>query len=175
MSSNVEQRPKIESVQGNIFIFHDGSSAEVDSFIYCTGNDFIYLEYLIKFDFHYIHDNKFSSGYKFTYPFMSTKVEIRTDDNHVEPIYKHLMHMDYMNLFFMGLPAIVIPFPMFHIQAQYILGILEGRIQLLSPQRMREEYEIEKKSLLDQGIQVILAINFSIKQEICNLKDNDRK
>jgi len=92
---------------------------------------------------------------------MSTKVEIRTDDNHVEPIYKHLMHMDYTNLFFMGLPAIVIPFPMFHIQAQYILGILEGRIQLLSPQRMREEYEIEKKSLLDQGIQVRLISQVS--------------
>ncbi|KAL6444930.1 hypothetical protein ACFW04_002140 [Cataglyphis niger] len=129
MSSNVEQRPNIESVQGNVFFFRDGSSAEVDSFIYCT-------------------------GYKFTYPFMSTKVEIRTDDNHVEPIYKLLVHMDYTNLFFMGLPAIVIPFPMFHIQAQYILGVLEGRIQLPSPQRMREEYESEKKSLLDQGIQL---------------------
>ncbi|XP_029661261.1 flavin-containing monooxygenase FMO GS-OX3-like [Formica exsecta] len=129
MSSNVEQRPNIESIQGNVFIFRDGSSAEVDSFIYCT-------------------------GYKFTYPFMSTKVEIRTDDNHVEPIYKHLVHMDYTSLFFMGLPAIVVPFPMFHIQAQYILAVLEGRIQLPSPQRMREEYEIEKKSLLEQGIQL---------------------
>lgn len=92
---------------------------------------------------------------------MSTKVEIRTDDNHVEPIYKHLVHMDYTSLFFMGLPAIVVPFPMFHIQAQYILAVLEGRIQLPSPQRMREEYEIEKKSLLEQGIQVRFAINFS--------------
>lgn len=85
---------------------------------------------------------------------MSTKVEIRTDDNQVEPIYKHLVHMNYTNLFFMGLPAIVIPFPMFHIQAQYILGILEGRIQLPSLQQMREECENEKKSLLDQGIPV---------------------
>nr|XP_012216802.1 PREDICTED: flavin-containing monooxygenase FMO GS-OX-like 3 [Linepithema humile]XP_012216803.1 PREDICTED: flavin-containing monooxygenase FMO GS-OX-like 3 [Linepithema humile] len=125
--SNVEQRSGIESIQGNVFMFRDGSSAEVDNFIYCT-------------------------GYKFTYPFMSTKVEIRTDDNHVEPIYKHLVHMDYTNLFFMGLPGIVIPFPMFHIQAQYILGILEDRIKLPSPQQMREEYEMEKKSLLDQGI-----------------------
>ena len=62
--------------------------------------------------------------------------------------------MDYTNLFFMGLPALVIPFPMFHIQAQYILGILEDRIKLPSAQQMREEYEIEKKSLLDQGIPV---------------------
>ncbi|KAL6416597.1 hypothetical protein ACFW04_013320 [Cataglyphis niger] len=130
-SAHLQRRAKtnIESVQGNVFFFRDGSSAEVDSFIYCT-------------------------GYKFTYPFMSTKVEIRTDDNHVEPIYKLLVHMDYTNPFFMGLPAIMILFPMFHIQAKYILKVLEGRIQLPSSQRMREEYEIEKKSLLDQGIQL---------------------
>jgi hypothetical protein len=61
----------------------------------------------------------------------------------------------------MGIPAIVIPFPMFHIQAQYILGILEGRIQLPSAQQMRKEYEIEKQSLLAQGILVRLMINLS--------------
>jgi len=54
----------------------------------------------------------------------------------------------------MGLPAMVIPFPLFHIQAQYILGVLEDRIKLPSAQQMREEYEIEKKSLLDKGIPV---------------------
>ncbi|XP_018347465.1 PREDICTED: flavin-containing monooxygenase FMO GS-OX-like 3 isoform X2 [Trachymyrmex septentrionalis] len=127
MSSNLEQKPGVESIQGNIFTFRDSSTVEVDDFIFCT-------------------------GYKFTYPFISAKVEIRTDDDHVEPIYKQLVHMDYTNLFFMGVPALVIPFPMFHIQAQYILGILEDRIKLPSAQQMREEYEIEKKSLLDQGI-----------------------
>ncbi|OAD59924.1 Flavin-containing monooxygenase FMO GS-OX-like 3 [Eufriesea mexicana] len=129
MPKNVEQRPGIQSIQGNIFIFRDGSTAEVDNFIYCT-------------------------GYKFTYPFMSSKVEMRTDDNHVEPIYKHLIHIDYPSLFIMGLPGIVIPFPMFHIQAQYILNIIEGHIKLPSAQQMREEYEVEKKALLDRGIQL---------------------
>lgn len=98
---------------------------------------------------------------------MSTKVEIRTDDNHVEPIYKQLVHMDHTNLFFMGLPAIVIPFPMFHIQAQYILSILEGRIRLPTPQQMREEYETEKKSLLDQGIPVRSRLTSDWRQESC--------
>ncbi|XP_031828533.1 uncharacterized protein LOC116425233 [Nomia melanderi] len=127
MCKNVEQRPGIQSIQGKKFIFRDGSSAEVDNFIYCT-------------------------GYKFTYPFMSSKVEMRTDDNHVEPIYKHLVHMDYPNLFVMGLAGLVIPFPTYHLQAQYILGILEGRVQLPSPKQMREEYEAEKTALLNQGI-----------------------
>ena len=58
------------------------------------------------------------------------------------------------NLFFMGLPAIVVPFPMFHIQAQYILGILEGRVKLPTPEKMREEYETEKNSLLESGLPV---------------------
>ncbi|KYM80459.1 Flavin-containing monooxygenase FMO GS-OX-like 3 [Atta colombica] len=127
ISSNLEQKPGVQSIQGNIFTFRDSSTVEVDDFIFCT-------------------------GYKFTYPFMSAKVEIRTDDDHVEPVYKHLVHMDYTNLFFMGLPAMVIPFPLFHIQAQYILGVLEDRIKLPSAQQMREEYEIEKNSLLDKGI-----------------------
>ncbi|XP_026673478.1 dimethylaniline monooxygenase [N-oxide-forming] 2-like isoform X2 [Ceratina calcarata] len=127
MAKNVEQRPGIQSVQGNVFIFNDGSMAEVDSFIYCT-------------------------GYEFTYPFMSTKVEMRTENNQVEPFYKHLIHIDYPSLFVMGLPAIVIPFPMFHIQAQYILAILEGFIKLPSAKQMREASEAEKRDLLNQGI-----------------------
>lgn len=136
---NVEQRAGIQEIQGNQFFFRDGSSAIVDSFIYCT-------------------------GYKFTYPFMSPKVEVCTDDNHVEPIYKHLVHMDYTNLFFMGLPGLVIPFPMFHIQAQYLLGVLEGRIKLPSPEQMRKEYEAEKKALLDQGIPLRHIIKLKDRQ-----------
>ena len=89
---------------------------------------------------------------------MSTKVEIRTDDNHVEPTYKHLIHMDYSNLFIMGLPGLVIPFPMFHLQAQYILGILEGRIKLPPTEQMREEYEMEKNALLNLGIPVEILL-----------------
>lgn len=90
---------------------------------------------------------------------MSSKVELRTDNNHVEPVYKHLIHTDYPNLFVMGLPGIVIPFPMFHLQAQYILGILEGRVRLPSTEQMRKEFEAEKKALLDQGIPVCIAVN----------------
>ncbi|XP_076647845.1 uncharacterized protein LOC143356225 [Halictus rubicundus] len=139
MLKNVEQRPGVQSIQGKKFTFSDGSTAEVDNFIYCT-------------------------GYEFTYPFMSTKVEMRTDDNHVEPIYKHLVHMDYHNLFVMGLPGIVIPFPMFHLQAQYILGILEGRVHLPSPEQMREEYQAEKTALINQGIPLRHIIKLKERQ-----------
>ncbi|XP_047347619.1 flavin-containing monooxygenase FMO GS-OX-like 6 isoform X2 [Vespa velutina] len=126
-TKNIDQKPGIESIQGNIFTFLDGTIAKIDNFIYCT-------------------------GYKFTYPFMSSKVDIRTDNNHVEPIYKHLVHITMPNLFFMGIPGLVIPFPMFHIQAQYIVEILEGRIKLPSPKEMLEDFVKEKNALLQQGV-----------------------
>lgn len=136
ISKNVEQRPGIERVDGDTFVFHDGFSAQCDVLIYCT-------------------------GYKFTYPFLSSKVKLWTQNNHVEPIYKHLIHMDWPNLFFMGLPAIVIPFPMFHIQAQYILGVIEGRVKLPPRNQMYEEYDREKKSLLEKGVAVSLMMDKS--------------
>ncbi|XP_011305643.1 flavin-containing monooxygenase FMO GS-OX-like 7 isoform X2 [Fopius arisanus] len=129
MPENIEQRPGIISIEGNTVIFKDGTSAEVDDLIYCT-------------------------GYKFTYPFLSEKIELLTVDNHVEPIYKHLIHTDMPNLFFMGLPSLVIPFPMFHIQAQYILKILEGQLKLPSSEEMRMDFMREKQALLDEGIPV---------------------
>lgn len=123
----------------------------------------------------HIKSNEFFAGYEFTYPFMSAKVEIRTDDNHVEPIYKQFIHMDYTNLFFMGLPAHVVPFPMFYIQAQYILGILEGRVQLPSPQQMRKEFEAEKQSLLDQGIPVRTDLSSSDKRKKTTFRSTRKK
>nr|BCT26322.1 flavin-dependent monooxygenase [Euura sp. 'Pontania] len=123
----LEAKPGIASIHGNTFIFDNGDSAEVDEFIYCT-------------------------GYDFTYPFLSEKVELSVKDDHVEPIYKHLVHTDAKNLFFMGLPGIVIPFRMFHIQAQYIVHILTGRITLPSSKEMREDFEEEKRKCLNDGI-----------------------
>lgn len=123
----IEQTPGIDFINGNNFTFRDGTTAHVDSFIYCT-------------------------GYQFTYPFLSKKIKLRTEENHVEPIYKQLIYTDIKNLFFMGLPGIVVPFPMFHIQAQYILRILDGRVKLPSPEEMRLDFMREKKMLMDQGI-----------------------
>ncbi|KAK0092882.1 hypothetical protein PV326_000380 [Microctonus aethiopoides] len=146
MSDNIEHRPGINYIDGKTFHFRDGTSADIDNFIYCTGKE------------------KLVHCYKFTYPFMSDKVEIRTDDNHVEPVYKHLVHTDMPNLFFMGLPGLVIPFPMFHIQSQYILRILDGRIKLPSCEEMRLDYEREKSMLLQQGIPIRHIIKMKERQ-----------
>ncbi|XP_034942590.1 flavin-containing monooxygenase FMO GS-OX-like 7 [Chelonus insularis] len=129
IADNVEERPGIKFIHENTIYFDDDSKAIIDDIIFCT-------------------------GYQFTYPFMSEKVKIKTENNYVEPIYKHLIHTDMPNLFFMGLPALVIPFPMFHLQSQYILKILEGSIQLPSSEKMRIDSENEKKMLLEQGIPI---------------------
>lgn len=43
MSKNVEQRPGIERVNGDTFVFRDGFSAQVDVLIYCTGKKNFFL------------------------------------------------------------------------------------------------------------------------------------
>ena len=52
--SNVEERPLLEEVDGNVVKFKDGSTAEVDVIILCTGykNDYSFLEG--KLDFFHI-------------------------------------------------------------------------------------------------------------------------
>ncbi|XP_046745134.1 flavin-containing monooxygenase FMO GS-OX3-like isoform X2 [Diprion similis] len=127
LPKNVKEVAGIDRIHGSTFVFKTGVTAVVEEFIYCT-------------------------GYQFTYPFLSEKVNINTKDNHVEPVYKYLVHTDVQNLFFMGLPGLAIPFPMFHLQAQYILKIIDGRVKLPSSSEMREDIQREKRKLLQEGI-----------------------
>lgn len=56
------------------------------------------------------------SGYLFDFPFLTEKCKVVVDGNRVMPLYKHLIHMEFPTLCFIGLPFTVLPFPMFHFQ-----------------------------------------------------------
>ncbi|XP_063988491.1 senecionine N-oxygenase-like [Diachasmimorpha longicaudata] len=135
MPKNIELRAGLISINGNTLTFDDDTTAEVDDIIYCT-------------------------GYKFTYPFLSDRIELSTADNHVEPLYKHLIHTEMPNLFFMGLPDTSFNIPLAYIQSQYIMGLLEGRLELPSPMEMRTNMLEEKLKLLDDGFPVRYILKF---------------
>lgn len=65
----------------------------------------------------------------------------------------------------MGTLTLVIPFPLSHIQAQYILRILEGK-KLPSREDMYEEFKKEKKSLLDKGVAVSFSLSGALNQKL---------
>ncbi|XP_014236219.1 flavin-containing monooxygenase FMO GS-OX-like 4 [Trichogramma pretiosum] len=67
------------------------------------------------------------TGYKFSYPFLDDNCGISVDDNYVSPLYKHLINITRPTMCFIGIPTVVVPFPMFHMQVQYFLSVLKGK------------------------------------------------
>ncbi|XP_069191687.1 uncharacterized protein [Procambarus clarkii] len=108
---NVRQVRGVVSALENGFVFGDGSSAEADAIMYC-------------------------SGYTFSYPFLSKECGITVEDNVVKPLYKHLINTKYTSMAFIGIPSMVCPFPMFDFQVQYFMAVMKGVITLLSREEM---------------------------------------
>ncbi|PKA46486.1 Flavin-containing monooxygenase FMO GS-OX-like 3 [Apostasia shenzhenica] len=96
-------------------LFEDGSSAQVDVIIHCT-------------------------GYKYTFPFLKTSGIVNVDDNRVGPLYKHVFPPQTAPfLSFIGLPWKVTLFPLFELQSKWVAGVLSGRISLPTPEEMMED------------------------------------
>lgn len=81
----------VDSINGVTFHLKDKSMVDADAFIMCT-------------------------GYKYSFPFLDENCGIRVDDNYVMPLYKHLVNIEHPTMCIVGIPTIVIPFPMFHMQ-----------------------------------------------------------
>nr|XP_045624145.1 flavin-containing monooxygenase FMO GS-OX5-like isoform X2 [Procambarus clarkii] len=108
---NVRQVRGVVSALENGFVFGDGSSAEADVIVYCT-------------------------GYTFSFPFLSKECGITVEDNIVKPLYKHLINTKYTSMAFIGIPFLVCPFPLFDFQVQYFMAVMKGVITLLSREEM---------------------------------------
>lgn len=106
LPANVEQVIGVACIDKNTFYLRDANVVEdVDTFIFCT-------------------------GYKYSFPFLNENCGIRIDDNYVSPLYKHLVNIEHPTMCIVGIPTTVLPFPMFHMQVQYFLALLEGHALL---------------------------------------------
>lgn len=90
---NLEQVSRVESVNGDEFKLKDERIIIANALIYCT-------------------------GYRFTFPFLHESCKITVKENHVTPLYKHLINIEHPKMAAIGIPARVIPFPLFHIQVR---------------------------------------------------------
>nr|XP_012224297.1 PREDICTED: flavin-containing monooxygenase FMO GS-OX-like 2 [Linepithema humile] len=106
LPSNMMQVAGVESVHESTIRLRDGTSVDdVDVFLFCT-------------------------GYKYSFPFLDENCGIRVDNNYVIPLYKHLINIEHPSMCIVGIPTVVVPFPMFHMQVQYFLALLENRTTL---------------------------------------------
>ncbi|XP_042892554.1 flavin-containing monooxygenase FMO GS-OX5-like isoform X3 [Penaeus japonicus] len=124
LPSNVRQVRGVVAATENGFTFGDGTSAEADVILYCT-------------------------GYEYTFPFLSEECNVTIEDNVVKPLYKHLIHSSFPSLAFIGIPFQICPFPLFDFQVQYFVAVIAGRLTLPSPGEMatlsREDLEQQRK------------------------------
>ncbi|CAM9525685.1 unnamed protein product [Chrysoparadoxa australica] len=103
---NIWRHPEIQTFAGsNGVTFTDGSTADVDCVIYCTGFDY-------------------------EFKFLGPSCQVEAGDGRVHPLYKQIFHCDHPSLSFVGLPHSVVPFPLFALQAQVIARVYTGQLDL---------------------------------------------
>jgi dimethylaniline monooxygenase (N-oxide forming) len=114
-------KPNIERVDGPTVTFVDGTSAEIDTIVWCT-------------------------GYRITFPFLERAL-LDAEENHV-PLYRRVVHPDRPGLYFIGLvqPLGAI-MPIAERQSEWVADLLEGTAALPDRERMRREIEREERAM----------------------------
>ena len=88
----------------NTLQLESGQTVEIDTFIYCT-------------------------GYEYQFPFLPDGI-ISVDDNRIFPLYLDIVPPTHPTLGFIGIPYLVVPFPLFDLQARWFTGLLKGDVAL---------------------------------------------
>ncbi len=111
----ISVRPGIDRFEGSKVFFDDGTAAEVDTVVYCT-------------------------GYKVTFPFLSEEV-MAVADNRVR-LYRRVVHPDRPGLYFVGLiqPLGAI-MPLAEAQAEWVADLVSGEGRLPSYDEMQTEID----------------------------------
>ncbi|XP_025991005.2 flavin-containing monooxygenase FMO GS-OX-like 2 isoform X2 [Solenopsis invicta] len=115
LPSNMIQVAGVESIHETRFYLKDGTTIDaIDVFLFCT-------------------------GYKYSFPFLDKNCGIQVDSNYVTPLYKHFINIEHPSMCIVGIPTAVVPFPMFHMQVQFFLALLQNRITLPTKSVMIED------------------------------------
>ena len=110
-----ETKPLLQRVAGKTCHFKDGSTAEVDAIVFCTG----YLNH---------------------YPFLPDDLRLKTRTRLFPPdLYKGIFWEPNPKLIYIGAQDQYYTFNMFDAQAWYARDVLLGRIALPDPAAMRED------------------------------------
>jgi dimethylaniline monooxygenase (N-oxide forming) len=118
----VDFKPNIKEFKGKDVVFEDGTTANYDMVIYCT-------------------------GYKITFPFLKDTTFDVSESNELR-LYKKIIHPDHSNLFFLGLiqPLGAI-MPLAETQSKWIAQLIKGNCKLPSHDQMLHSIEADKEAM----------------------------
>ncbi|XP_071448250.1 uncharacterized protein [Hetaerina americana] len=139
LPDNVKQSPSVVSAFDGGFILEDGRKCEADVFLYCT-------------------------GYHYSFPFLSADCKIQVKEQCVQPLYKHLINIEYPSMCLVGLPFTVLPFVMFDYQVQFFLKTLDQSVKLPSKEEMEQDCKEDLQKRLNLGMPTRHAHKMDILQ-----------
>jgi len=110
----------------HLYFTDPGQAVAVDSILYCT-------------------------GYEYQIPFLDEAL-VQVQDNFVSPLYRDIVAPAWTRLGLIGLPFLVVPFPLYAMQARWFAGVVGGQVQLPSEDEMLAVSGAEKYELLGAGV-----------------------
>lgn len=123
----VEQKPDIKRILDEETVeFVDGTCCRFHCILFCT-------------------------GYKYSFPFIHESCGITITEGHIEPLYKHMIHIEKPTLSFIGIPFNVCAFQMFDLQARFVCKYLNGSMKLPSKEDMKLDTEEDMKARWAKG------------------------
>ena len=126
----IEQRPQVEKVEQNTAYFKDGTKAEVDIIIFCT-------------------------GYRWHFPFLAKELRVTEMFYCSRDFYKGILWLKGGNdkLLYIGAPYIIYSLPFFEAQAMWVWRYIAGDIQIPSLEKMLADTDkwLEKLGAVKPG------------------------
>ena len=124
---NWREVPLLQKVEGNSCTFKDGSTADVDAIILCTG---------------YLHH----------FPFMAPELRLKTANRLATAnLYKGVVWVENPKLFYLGMQDQWYTFSMFDAQAWYVRDIVLGRIGV--PDREARAADVAEREAKEDAIE----------------------
>lgn len=125
-----------------------GNKIDIDVLIYCT-------------------------GYHYHFNFLDESI-VHVNDNQVSPLYLDLIPPRWPTLAFVGIPYLVIPFPLFEVQAQWLAAALSGRMQLPSTTVMQawvsdRNARLNKLGVLPRHTHRMAQAQFEYMDTLCSM------
>lgn len=118
IEGTISVKPGISKLTPTGAIFVDGTEKNFSTIIYCT-------------------------GYKYTFPFLSADCGIRLEDNHVQPLYKHVININHPTMALIGVPFYCIPTQMMDLQARFCMKYFTGELKLPPRDEMLQDMEAD--------------------------------
>ncbi|XP_033755721.1 LOW QUALITY PROTEIN: dimethylaniline monooxygenase [N-oxide-forming] 1-like [Pecten maximus] len=126
LPDNLEQKPGIKHVTEYTVVFENDEEVTADALVFCT-------------------------GYRFSFPFLSPECRVKTDNERIVPLYKHLIHTEYPSLSIVGILKKDCPFLSIYHQVLFVIATLDGTVELPVREEMDADTDKDFRSRLERG------------------------